>query len=119
MTRTPHCALFGCQDVDLAPVRQRLTHLSNTFSLYRHPNLLPYQRVRESSSAAFLIRQYFGSNLYDRLRYCAGAATKQTANATCRPNMARRMCASYVAHLLAPPLLPNPSSQHSALLDTH
>ena len=33
------------------------------------PNALGYQRVFETSTSGYLVRQYFYSSLYDRMRY--------------------------------------------------
>lgn len=60
---------------DLLNVSIKLTSTWKSVSPSKHPNLLPYQMWIKSStkigkttsSPAYLIRQYFGANLYDRL----------------------------------------------------
>ncbi len=54
-----------------------LERLRSAFTLERHPNVLPHQRFFKASNkagraapeqvTAFMVRQYFSSNLYDRL----------------------------------------------------
>jgi serine/threonine protein kinase len=53
----------------IALVREQLAQLCRTFDLYRMPNIIPYQRFEDNTrnDAAFLIRQHFMYNLYDRL----------------------------------------------------
>lgn len=47
----------------------QLTQLCSMFNLRDQPNIVPYQRFEEStrSDCAYLVRQYFAYNLYDRL----------------------------------------------------
>jgi serine/threonine protein kinase len=56
-------------DEDLKDVMQQMVKLRQSYCLRKHPNIIPYQEWQESpkSSSAFLVRQFFMSNLYDRL----------------------------------------------------
>jgi phosphoinositide-3-kinase, regulatory subunit 4 len=61
-------------DEDLQIPTAQLTSLWKTIPTTKYPNLMPYQmwmksssRVRVPASPVYLIRQYFHSNLYDRL----------------------------------------------------
>ena len=49
----------------LTQIEQRMQDIRAVLSVARHPNLLPYQRFREipKANAAFLVRQYFATNL--------------------------------------------------------
>lgn len=46
-----------------------LKRLTQAFTIENQPNLIPYADYRASSknNVAFMVRQYFGSNLYDRI----------------------------------------------------
>ena len=50
-------------------VRSQLMQLCRAFTLERMPNILPYQRFEDGTrnEAAFLIRQHFMYNLFDRM----------------------------------------------------
>lgn len=61
-------------DEDLLVPAANLTIIWKTLSPAKYPNLLPYQmwiksssRFKSAASPVYLIRQYFSSNLYDRL----------------------------------------------------
>ena len=56
-------------DEDLSVAEKQIEEMAATFSIKNQPNIIPYQEWQESSksSTAFLVRQYFSSNLYDRL----------------------------------------------------
>ncbi|CAM9452987.1 unnamed protein product, partial [Ectocarpus fasciculatus] len=62
-------------DEDLALVTSRLTYVSRVLSPRKYPFLLPYQMwlksnarvTRNMLTPTYLVRQYFKSNLYDRL----------------------------------------------------
>ena len=64
------------EDRNMTEIARKLTHVWNTLSPSRYPNLLPYQMWIKSSyripktsnlSPTYLIRQYLISNLHDRL----------------------------------------------------
>lgn len=44
------------------------TDMDESFSRQEQPNLLPYQKFFVRARAAYLVRQYFYRNLFDRLR---------------------------------------------------
>lgn len=54
---------------NLAPAQVALQRLLSAFSLEQQPNLIPYAdfRLSKKFNVAFLVRQYFGANLYDRI----------------------------------------------------
>lgn len=61
-------------DEDLSAAAKALTSLWNTIPPTKYPNLMPYQmwikstpKSKASPAPAYLIRQYFNANLYDRL----------------------------------------------------
>jgi phosphoinositide-3-kinase, regulatory subunit 4 len=66
---------FKSPEEELETYAATLTWMWNALSPSQHPNLLPYQMWIKSSakvskpnfSPVFLVRQYFPSNLYDRL----------------------------------------------------
>lgn len=47
----------------------RLTISDERSLLADVPNALPYQRVFETNTNGYVVRQYFYNSLYDRLRY--------------------------------------------------
>jgi phosphoinositide-3-kinase regulatory subunit 4 len=49
------------------------------------PNAIAFQRVLETDRAGYLIRQYFFSSLYDRIRYRAFCCTIRSATISCSP----------------------------------
>jgi phosphoinositide-3-kinase regulatory subunit 4 len=46
----------------------RLPHIAEREALVDVPNVHPYQAIFESDKAAYLVRQYLASDLYDRIR---------------------------------------------------
>lgn len=61
-------------DEDLQVAAKMLTNLWKTIPCTTYPNLMPYQmwirsssKIKTSQTPVYLIRQYFSSNLYDRL----------------------------------------------------
>lgn len=61
-------------DEDLQTHAKNLTHLWKVLTPIKYPNLLPYQlwlrstsRIKSNASPVYLIRQFFHTNLYDRL----------------------------------------------------
>jgi serine/threonine protein kinase len=61
-------------DEDLLVPAAHLTQIWKTLSPAKYPNLLPYQmwmksssRLKSPATPVYLIRQYFNSNLYDRI----------------------------------------------------
>ena len=56
---------------DPGPHERKLRDIRNQLSLFYQPNIIPYQRLvksrRRGKNTAFLVRQYFANNLYDRI----------------------------------------------------
>lgn len=47
-------------------------------------NVLSYQRVLETSTNGYLVRQYLYSSLYDRMRYVQSSGTRHELTVTAR-----------------------------------
>jgi len=45
-----------------------MADMDESFSRQEQPNLLPYQKFFVRAKAAYLVRQYFYRNLFDRIR---------------------------------------------------
>lgn len=53
-------------DISLKHFVERAQELHDTFDLLNHPGVLPPSPIQEFDKAAFMISQFFASNLYDR-----------------------------------------------------
>ncbi|KAG2298448.1 hypothetical protein Bca52824_034920 [Brassica carinata] len=53
--------------IDLREYERRLVKIKDMFLYLEHPHVWPFQFWQETDKAAYLVRQYFFSNLHDRL----------------------------------------------------
>ncbi|KAG7545737.1 HEAT type 2 [Arabidopsis suecica] len=53
--------------IDLREYERRLVKIKDVFLSLEHPHVWPFQFWQETDKAAYLVRQYFYSNLHDRL----------------------------------------------------
>ncbi|CAE6169941.1 unnamed protein product [Arabidopsis arenosa] len=53
--------------IDLREHERRLVKIKDVFLSLEHPHVWPFQFWQETDKAAYLVRQYFYSNLHDRL----------------------------------------------------
>ncbi|ESQ54300.1 hypothetical protein EUTSA_v10024212mg [Eutrema salsugineum] len=53
--------------IDLREYERRLVKIKDIFLSLEHPHVWPFQFWQETDKAAYLVRQYFFSNLHDRL----------------------------------------------------
>ncbi|KAK8968618.1 Serine/threonine-protein kinase SAPK4 [Platanthera guangdongensis] len=53
--------------LDLREYERRLSEIRHIFQTVQHPHVWPFQFWLETDKAAYLLRQYFFSNLHDRL----------------------------------------------------
>ncbi|RID77924.1 hypothetical protein BRARA_A00792 [Brassica rapa] len=53
--------------IDLREYERRLVKIKDVFLSLEHPHVWPFQFWQETDKAAYLVRQYFFSNLHDRL----------------------------------------------------